>query len=252
VEKKISIITPVFNGSKYIEATINSVLSQTYQNIEYIIVDGGSTDGTKELIEKYRNHIDKIIYQNDNSMYEAIETGLNLAAGEYFHWLNSDDFLLDQNSVKRLMDTLNVKKYEWIICRIAISKFQEKPKIYIPLVYPRWIIKNGYANNCFWGFLQQENTVFSKKLYLKAGGIDNKFKMAGDYDLWKRFAKYEKLVSLKIKFACYRKNDNQLTVLKKYYTEIKKKQCLFNIFYPLRFIVSVILYLYSKNNINLN
>jgi len=100
VEKKISIITPVFNGSKYIEITINSVLSQTYQNIEYIIVDGGSTDGTKELIEKYRNRIDKIIYQNDNSMYEAIETGFNLASGEYFHWLNSDDFLLDTNSVK--------------------------------------------------------------------------------------------------------------------------------------------------------
>ena len=63
MENKISIITPVFNGSKYIEATINSVLSQTYKNIEYIVIDGGSTDGTRQIIEKYRNKINKIIFK---------------------------------------------------------------------------------------------------------------------------------------------------------------------------------------------
>ena len=63
MENKISIITPVFNGAKYIETTIKSILSQTYNNIEYIVVDGGSTDGTKEIIEKYKNKIDKIIFQ---------------------------------------------------------------------------------------------------------------------------------------------------------------------------------------------
>ena len=88
MENKISIITPVFNGAKYIETTIKSILSQTYNNIEYIVVDGGSTDGTKEIIEKYKNKIDKIIFQNDNSMYEALETGFNIASGKYFYWLN--------------------------------------------------------------------------------------------------------------------------------------------------------------------
>ena len=60
MENNISIITPVFNGSKYIETTINSVLSQTYKNIQYIVVDGGSTDGTRQIIEKYRNNIEQI------------------------------------------------------------------------------------------------------------------------------------------------------------------------------------------------
>ena len=242
MKNKISIITPVFNGSKYIETTINSVLSQTYQNIEYIVVDGGSTDGTKQIIEKYRDKIDKIIYQNDNSMYEAIETGFNIASGKYFYWLNSDDYLLDDNSVQRLMNVLNIKNFEWVICRIAISKFDNKPKVYFPLIYPQWIIRNGHANNCFWGFLQQENTVFTKELYFRVDGINPNFKMAGDYDLWKRFAKFAKLVSLNIKFASHRKSDNQLTVIKKYYDEIGKKQCILNIFYPLRLIFSLIYY----------
>ena len=71
--------------------------------------------------------------------------------------------------------------------------------------------------------------------------------MAGDYDLWKRFAKFEKLVSLNVRFACHRKSDNQLTVIKKkYYNEIGKKQCLLNIFYPLRFIFSLIYYPFLK------
>lgn len=243
MENKISIVTPVFNGEKYIETTINSILTQTYNNIEYIVVDGGSTDGTKKIIEKYRDKIDKVIFQNDNSMYEAIETGFNISSGKYFYWLNSDDYLLDNNSISRLMKILNKKNYNWVICRIAIAKFNNKPKVYIPLFYPQWIIKNGYANNCFWGFLQQENTIFTKELYFKSGGINPKFKMAGDYDLWKRFAKYEKLIPLNVKFACHRKSDNQLTILKKYYQEIGKKKCKINIFYPIRFIISLLHFL---------
>ena len=246
MEKKITIVTPVYNGKEYIEQTIRSVINQTYKNIEYIIVDGGSDDGTRELIDKYRSKISKIIYQKDESMYEAIETGFKSATGEYYYWINSDDFFLDNFSVERLMSILNKYNYNWVICKIAISQYKDKPKVFIPLVYPRWIIKKGLANNCFWGFLQQENTIFSKSLYTKVDGINPKFKMAGDYDLWKRFAKFEKLKSLNIKFACHRKSDNQLTIIEKYYKEIGRKQCAFNLFYSLRFILSLIYYPFLK------
>ena len=240
MEKKISIVTPVYNGEEYIENTIKSVVNQTYKNIEYIIVDGGSTDKTKEIIERYRNKISKIIYQDDNSMYEAIERGFKFSTGEYYYWINSDDFFLDNGSVDRLMKILNKKNYDWVTCKVAISKFNNKPKIYFPLIYPRWIIRKGWANNCLWGFLQQENIIFSKNLYFRVNGINPKFKMAGDYDLWKRFAQFKKLIPLNIKFACFRKHNNQLQTMEKYYEEMDKKKCSFNILYPLRLIISLI------------
>ena len=127
--------------------------------------------------------------------------------------------------MKKILNGLYVK--------LLFPEFDAKPKVYIPLIYPQWIIKNGHANNCFWGFLQQENTIFSKNLYIKAGGINPKFKMAGDYDLWKRFAKFEKLVSLNIKFACHRKSENQLTVIKNIIRKLEKNNVL-SIFFILQ------------------
>ena len=134
MKKKISIITPVFNGEEYLENTIKSVINQSYENIEYIIVDGGSTDRSREIIDRYKDKISKIIFQKDNSMYEAIKKGFDLATGDFFYWINSDDFFLDNGSVDRLMRIINKKNYKWVTCKIAISKFNNKPKIYIPLI----------------------------------------------------------------------------------------------------------------------
>ena len=139
---------------------------------------------------------------------------------------------------------MNKYNNNWITGKISITNNQSnKVKTYFPLIYPQSIIKNGLANNCFWGFIQQENTVFSKQLYEKVGGINRNFKMAGDFDLWKRFAKYEKLISIPISIAVHRKWVGQLTNLDYYYSEINKKKCLFNFFYPLRFLLSIIFFL---------
>ena len=109
-------------------------------------------------------------------------------------------------------------------------------------MYPNIILRNGLANNCFWGFVQQENTIFSSELYKKSKGLKTKFKMAGDFDLWKRFAVYADLKSVNVKFAAHRKWDKQLTDLKTYYKEINKKKCSFNIFYLIRFLYSILCY----------
>ena len=129
-------------------------------------------------------------------MYEALETGFNIAGGKYFYWLNSDDYLLDENSVQRLMDILNEKDFEWAICKIAISEFDAKPKVYIPLICPQWIIKNGHANNCFWGFYNKKIQYFQKIYILKLEELIKKFKMAGDYDLGKDLQNLKNWISL--------------------------------------------------------
>ena len=89
----ISIITVVYNGEKYLEETIQSVINQTYDNVEYIIIDGGSTDGTVDIIKKYEDQIDYWVSEKDTGMYNALNKGFSCAQGDYLGWLNADDTL---------------------------------------------------------------------------------------------------------------------------------------------------------------
>jgi len=92
-EIKVSIITPSYNQGQFIEATINSVINQTYKNIEYILLDACSTDNTSNIIKKYENEISTIVCEKDNGQSDAINKGFKLATGELVAWINSDDIL---------------------------------------------------------------------------------------------------------------------------------------------------------------
>jgi glycosyltransferase involved in cell wall biosynthesis len=104
---KITIITPVFNGERYLDETIRSVLSQSYSNIEYIVVDGQSIDNTIKIIDTYRSSLSKVIVERDNSMYEAINRGLDAATGDYVLVLNSDDCLANSQVVSEVVEFIN-------------------------------------------------------------------------------------------------------------------------------------------------
>lgn len=238
-----SIVTPVYNGEKFLDSCIKSILKQKFKNFEYIVVDGNSTDRTHKIIKKYKKKITKIIIKKDKSMYEALSTGFKNSNGRYYLWLNSDDFLIDKNSLFDLYNVLIKKKYTWVTCVTSIF-YQHKKKLrsFFPLLYPNIILRNGLANNCFWGFVQQENTIFSSDLYKKVRGVKTGFRMAGDFDMWRRFAIHSDLKTINVRFAAHRKWDKQLTDLKVYYKEIKKRRCFFNFLYPLRFIYSILLY----------
>jgi glycosyltransferase involved in cell wall biosynthesis len=240
MSKFFSIITPVFNRPKYLEDTIKSILNQKFKNYEYIIVDGKSTDKTSIILNKYKSRI-RIISEKDNGMYDAIKKGFAVAKGKYFMWVNSDDFLIDDYSLLRVYNYLRKYKREWIIGNTSFTDETKKNvKTYFPLFYPKFIIKAGLAHSCFWGFIQQENTIFSEKLYNKSGGINKNYKMAGDFDLWKKFASLDKPTSVPISIAVQRKWAGQLTKnMDFYYSEINKKKCIINIFYFLRFLFSV-------------
>ena len=101
---KISIITVSFNIAETIEDTIKSVLSQDYKNIEYIVVDGGSTDGTLDIINKYKNKIAKVISEPDNGIYDAMNKGLKSSTGGILATLNGDDVYADQTIVSRMAE----------------------------------------------------------------------------------------------------------------------------------------------------
>lgn len=99
----VTIITPSFNQGQYVEETIQSVLRQTYPNIEYIFVDGGSTDQTMQIVEKYRDKIDISVHEKDEGQADAINKGFKLAKGELVGWINSDDILYPE-CVKKIVE----------------------------------------------------------------------------------------------------------------------------------------------------
>lgn len=104
-QPKLSVITVVYNGVQDIERTMLSVFNQTYPNIEYILIDGGSTDGTLEIIKKYKHHIAKLISQKDQGIYDAMNKGLALASGDYLLFMNSGDEIYAPDTVKQIFST---------------------------------------------------------------------------------------------------------------------------------------------------
>ena len=101
---KISVITISYNCAKTIRRSINSVISQDYNDMEYIIIDGGSTDGTKEIIEEYKNYISKYVSEKDNGIYDAINKGISFCKGDIIGILHSDD-IFNRNDILKIIAT---------------------------------------------------------------------------------------------------------------------------------------------------
>jgi len=118
----ITIVTPSFNQAQYIEATIDSVLSQGYANLQYIVVDGGSTDGSVEILKRHQKYFSKLIIEPDEGSADAINKGLQLANGEWFNWLNSDDLLMPGALALLAEHSLRWPQKQWISgCKVNID-----------------------------------------------------------------------------------------------------------------------------------
>ena len=98
----ITIITVVYNGEKYLKETILSVISQSYDNIEYLVIDGGSTDGTLDIIKKYEDRIDYWVSEKDTGIYDAMNKGLRLSVGDWINFMNADDMFYSQTVIQEL------------------------------------------------------------------------------------------------------------------------------------------------------
>lgn len=211
---KITIVTPNFNQERYLEETILSVLNQGYPNLEYIIMDGGSTDGSVEIIKKYQDSLAYWSSEKDGGMYDALNKGFQKSSGEIMGWINSDDFL-HKNSLFLIAKMFNDQPaVNWVQGLPTVSDqngtilFCRKYKQYSKLDFVFDL------NNQDW--IQQESTFWRKSLYAKAGNyIERKYKFAGDLDLWMRFFRHEKLYSVNALVGSFRLTQENISVLKK-------------------------------------
>ena len=112
---KFSIITVTYNAGKVLEDTIQSVIFQTYRNVEYIIVDGHSKDNTMDIVNKYRNHISKVISEPDKGLYDAMNKGIRLATGDYLCFLNAGDTLHTHDTLQAIVNTLSSEQLPDVI-----------------------------------------------------------------------------------------------------------------------------------------
>jgi len=180
---KVSIITPSFNQAKYLEETIQSVLGQTYKPIEYFIVDGGSTDGSVDLIKSYEDKIDGWLSEPDRGQTDAINKGFARVTGEIIGWLNSDDTLLPY-AVEEAVAYLNDHPDVGLVYGDAnyIDKDSRVIGSFPAAQTSLEQLRRGYVH------IPQQASFFRKSLWDNVGPLDPDFFFAMDYDLWVRLA----------------------------------------------------------------
>ena len=201
---KISIVTPSFNQAEFLEKTICSVLSQNYPNLEYIIIDGGSTDGSVEIIKKYADRLTYWVSEKDNGQYHAINNGFLHTTGDIMGWINSSDIYFPW-TLQTIAEIFNSNQAVHWLSGMPVSLSEG---IAPQSIYPS-SEKNKYDILCGnYKWIQQESVFWKRRLWNKAGGkIDTGMRNAADFGLWLNFFAFENLYYVNTILAGFRFHD---------------------------------------------
>jgi hypothetical protein len=215
---RISIVTPSFNQGRFLEETILSVLGQNYPDLEYVVMDGGSTDGSADIIRKYADRLTYWTSGKDGGHYHAISQGFSRTTGEIMAWINSDD-----------------KYMPWTFSVVA-EIFAAFPQVqWLTTAYPMHWDGRGRAVTCFYAggysrntflkganlpagslhvgsWIQQESTFWRRSLWDKAGGYLDNSSIAGDFELWARFFSHTPLHAATVPLSGFRSHGDQISV----------------------------------------
>lgn len=222
---KISIVTPAFNSARFIQQTLHSVVSQKGDfSIEYIIVDNDSSDETRDIVEQLQQQLSNntfaigcnsvvltLLSEKDTGMYDAINKGFKSATGDIYAWINSDDIYLPGAFHKVQQVFSQYDDINWLkgITSYINSDSAITRRGHCHLYRQDWIRHGVYGRDFY--FIQQDSVFWRPWLWEKAGGVDSGYLLAGDYDLWVRFAAFAPLVSVNAELSCFRQVDGQLS-----------------------------------------
>ncbi|MEW5251330.1 glycosyltransferase family 2 protein [Microbulbifer sp. 2201CG32-9] len=181
--KKISIITVCYNSAETIRDTIESVLSQDYPSIEYIIVDGASTDSTPEILQEFEDRIDCIISESDRGIYDAMNKGISRASGDFIGILNSDDVYDNREVISLVVSSLETSGTESLFADLCIVE-----RFRLEKVLRYCSAKNFSTGKIRWGMTIPHPTFFvSRAVYERLGGYRLGYRVSADFELIARF-----------------------------------------------------------------
>jgi len=211
----ISIVTPCYNDAAFLERTISSVLDQGYPSLQYVVMDGGSTDGSRDIIERHAPRLHDWRSGDDRGQYDAIASGFERTTGEVMGWINADDFYLP-----------------WALAAVG-SIFAELPEVqWLTTFYPGFCDCRargvsfhraaGFSRESFLdgrhcpnderfvGYVPQESTFWRRSLWERSGGLRAvEASLAGDFELWARFAEHAELYTTTTSLAVFRHHATQ-------------------------------------------
>ena len=174
---KVSVITVCFNSEKTIEDTLKSVAAQTYQNIEYIVIDGASSDSTNEVIEKYIDLVSVHVSEKDNGLYDAMNKGIQLATGDIVGIINSDDILCDETIIQKVVDGI-----EGVDCVYADVAFYRKDDLGKMV---RYYSSDGFSiRKLSRGMMPAHPSIYVRReCYIQVGSYSTNYSIASDFDM---------------------------------------------------------------------
>ncbi|HOQ41337.1 MAG TPA: glycosyltransferase family 2 protein [Smithellaceae bacterium] len=213
---KISIVTPSLNQGEFIEEAIRSVLGQGYPCLEYVIIDGNSSDGSVDIIRTYEQQLTYWVSEPDHGQYDAINKGFDKTSGDIMAWLNSDDKYTPW-AFSVVADIFSIfPQVEWLTTACDLMWDQRGRAV-------KWGTRGGFNRRAFFkgsnlpkqgwhatGWIQQESTFWRRSLWERAGSrIDASFKLAGDFDLWARFFHHTDLYTVSSPLGGFRAHGDQ-------------------------------------------
>lgn len=217
----ISIVTPCFNQIDLIGDTLRSVLDQDYPALDYVVIDGASTDGSAGVIESVADRLSYFVSEPDDGHYPALNKGFAKTSGEIMGYLNGDDVLVPGSLglISWVFETF--PEVEWITgAHLAIDDKGRPVSVTTPARWSRWHILSERMPR----FIGQESTFWRRSLWERAGGrLDEDFKLAADFELWARFSRYAPLHTVVAPIGCFRFVTGQRSVAQQggYMDEVK-------------------------------
>ena len=218
---RISIVTPSFNQGAYLEETIRSVLDQNYPNLEYFILDGGSTDGSVDIIRKYADRLAGWVSEPDRGQMHALNKGFARATGEIMAWINSDDKYCPWafDVVSRIFSSLPQVRWLTSQTQLLWNRAGHLQTAFHSYRYARTWFYRGWTIPIIpirpeqKSWIMQEATFWRRELWETAGGhLDETMRLAGDFELWARFYEHADLVTTVCPLAGFRFHGEQKSV----------------------------------------